>query len=169
MFLVVAQGTGVLDIFYDVLALQFLQVLDDIAFRLAKLSTFGKRLKWATNKKIFLVEFDRLPFASRKKMSVFLKSLYVLNLSAMVSGMFWVSYQQMSGSLHCNSVFVTFAEVSNFFMFILWVLVCNSFSASFSILIQRHEGYLAGCHSENTFRGNREQSFDLFLFQWCVG
>ncbi|KAL7517087.1 hypothetical protein ACHAWX_002040 [Stephanocyclus meneghinianus] len=110
MFLVVAQGAGVLDIFYDVLALQFLQVLDDIAFRLAKLSTFGKRLKWATNKKIFLVKFDRLPFASRKKMSVFLKSLYVLNLSGMLSGMFWVSYQQMSGSLHCNSVFVTFAE-----------------------------------------------------------
>eukprot|EP00804_Cyclotella_cryptica_P027027 CCRYP_013672-RA/>CCRYP_013672-RA protein AED:0.17 eAED:0.19 QI:0/0.8/0.63/1/0.8/0.54/11/835/482 len=110
MFLVVAQGTGVLDIFYDVLALQFLQVIDDIAFRLAKISTFGKRLKWATNKKIFLLEFDRMPFSSRKKMSVFLKSLYVLNLSSMVGGMFWVTYQQMSGSLHCNSVFVTFPE-----------------------------------------------------------
>lgn len=132
MFLVVAQGTGVLDIFYDVLALQFLQVIHDIAFRLAKLSTFGKRLKWATSKKIFLVEFDRLPFASRKKMSVFLKSLYVLNLSLMLGGMFWVSYQQMSGSLHCNSVFVTFAEVSiymYFFIFILWALVRHTISA----------------------------------------
>jgi hypothetical protein len=115
MFLVIAQGDGVLDIFYDCLALQFLQELDDIAFRLARMNALGKRLKWATNKKIFMMEFDRPSFSSRKKMSVFLKVLYVLNLGSMLGGMIWVSYQQMSGSLNCNNIFVRFAEASTWY------------------------------------------------------
>mmetsp|Transcript_27421 Transcript_27421/g.54868 ORF Transcript_27421/g.54868 Transcript_27421/m.54868 type:complete len:109 (+) Transcript_27421:716-1042(+) len=44
-FLVVVQAEEVLDIFYDVLALQFLQQLDDISFALAKIDVFGKHLK----------------------------------------------------------------------------------------------------------------------------
>jgi hypothetical protein len=41
MFLVVAQGAGVLDIFYDCLALQFLQILDNMAFGLEKWVSSG--------------------------------------------------------------------------------------------------------------------------------
>ena len=112
MFLVVAQGTGVLDIFYDCLALQFLQVLDNIAFSIAKMGTFGKRLKWATNKKLFGVEFDKPPFASRREISLFLKVLYIANLTAMFGGMIYVSIMQGTGALNCPSVQITFPDVS---------------------------------------------------------
>ena len=42
MFIVVAQATEVVDIFFDVLALQFLQQVDDMASKLAKMNEFGK-------------------------------------------------------------------------------------------------------------------------------
>lgn len=37
-----------LEIFYDVLALQFLQQLDDIAFNISKIEVLGKRMYLAT-------------------------------------------------------------------------------------------------------------------------
>lgn len=110
MFLVIAQGDGVLEIFYDCLALQFLQVLDNIAFRIAKMGAFGKRLKWATNKKLFEVEFEKPPFASRRGISLLVKILYIFNLTAMFAGMIYVSVLQGTGALNCPSVGVTFPD-----------------------------------------------------------
>ena len=62
MFTVVVQATAVIDIFFDVLALQFLQQVDDIAFRLAKMDAFGKRVKRASTRKCYRAEFEKLPF-----------------------------------------------------------------------------------------------------------
>jgi hypothetical protein len=42
------QANNVLEIFYDVLALQFLQQLDDIAFTVSKMEVLGKRMYLAT-------------------------------------------------------------------------------------------------------------------------
>lgn len=130
MFLVVAQGAGVLDIFYDCLALQFLQILDNIAFGIAKKGAFGKRLKWATNKKIFLIEFEKPPFSSRKKISMFVKILYIFNLTAMFGGMIYVSIQQGTGALNCPSLSVLFPDVSSNCLLTLWLFVFGSMSQS---------------------------------------
>jgi len=46
--LILVQAENVLEIFYDVLALQFLQQLDDIAFTISKMEVLGKRLYLAT-------------------------------------------------------------------------------------------------------------------------
>lgn len=46
--LILVQASEVLEIFYDVLALQFLQQLDDIAFTVSKMEVLGKRLYDAT-------------------------------------------------------------------------------------------------------------------------
>ncbi len=46
--LILVQASEVLEIFYDVLALQFLQQLDDIAFSVSKMEVFGKRMYLAT-------------------------------------------------------------------------------------------------------------------------
>lgn len=115
MFLVIAQGAGVLDIFYDCLALQFLQVIDNIAFGIARIGSFGKRLKLACNKKLFEVEFEKPPFASRRRMSLLVKILYILNLTAMFAGMIYVSILQGSGALNCPSIGVTFPDVRAIF------------------------------------------------------
>lgn len=48
VYAIVIRASSVLEIFYDVLALQFLQQLDDIAFGVAKIEVLGKRLYLAT-------------------------------------------------------------------------------------------------------------------------
>jgi len=142
MFLVIAQGTGVLDIFYDCLALQFLQVLDNIAFGIAKMGSFGKRLKWATNKKMFMVEFKKPQFSLRKNTSRLVKVLYVLNLSLMLSGMIAVSFLQESGALNCDSVAVLFPDVS----LCLWISRnnCLEHNSLINLYLHAPSGYLAG-------------------------
>ncbi|KAK1742262.1 putative EGF-like domain-containing protein-like protein [Skeletonema marinoi] len=106
MFLVVVQAKAVLDIFYDVIALQFLQQLDDICFTLAKMDVFGKRLKKATTRKCFSVEFPKLPFARRKKLSLFVKALYLINIVTLLIGMALINVKQDSGTYYCASISV---------------------------------------------------------------
>mmetsp|Transcript_688 Transcript_688/g.1137 ORF Transcript_688/g.1137 Transcript_688/m.1137 type:complete len:644 (-) Transcript_688:26-1957(-) len=106
MFLVVVQAKTVLDIFYDVIALQFIQQLDDICFALAKMDVFGKRMKRATTRKCFAVEYTKLPFARRKKLSVFVKALYLINLGTLLVGMAIINFKQSRGDFYCASVSV---------------------------------------------------------------
>jgi len=58
VLLVLIQAEDVLTIFYDVLALQFVQQLDDIAFRLARMDVFGRRLQRACTAYWFDAEFE---------------------------------------------------------------------------------------------------------------
>jgi len=104
MFVVVVQATGVIDIFFDVLALQFLQQVDGIAFRLAKMDVFGKHIKRASTRKCFRVEFEKLPFARRKKMSIFVKIMYIFNFCSLLSAMSVVTYRQNTGYYYCRSI-----------------------------------------------------------------
>ena len=110
VFIILAQANGVLDIFYDVLALQFLQGLDDIAFSLAKIDVFGKRLQRACTAKLFQTEFEKQKFGRSKKASIFLRSVYFLNLIAFLGGMIFISMRQTSGYYQCNSITVDFGD-----------------------------------------------------------
>jgi len=110
MFTVVAQSTAVIEIFFDVLALQFLQQVDDIAFRLAKMDVFGKRLKRASTRKCFRATFERLPYSRRKKMTIFVKALYVFNFCVLMAGMAVVTIKQNNGDYHCKSITVHFED-----------------------------------------------------------
>ena len=110
MFVVVVQAEEVVDIFFDVLALQFLQQVDDICFRLAKMDVFGKRMKVASTRKCFRAQFEKLPFARRKKMSVFVKALYFVNLCALMTGMTVITIDQSKGDYQCKSITVTFGD-----------------------------------------------------------
>ncbi|KAL7454765.1 hypothetical protein ACHAWC_008115 [Mediolabrus comicus] len=104
MFLVVVQAEFVLDIFYDVIALQFIQQLDDICFALAKMDVLGKRMKRATMRKCFSVEYKKLPFARRRKLSVFVKVLYMLNLGVLMAGMGVINVYQDRGDYYCSTI-----------------------------------------------------------------
>ncbi|KAL7526685.1 hypothetical protein ACHAWF_001874 [Thalassiosira exigua] len=110
MFVVVVQSEGVIDIFFDAMALQFLQQIDDIAFRLAKMDVLGKQLKRSTGKKCFRIEFERLPFARRRKMTVFVKIVYIINLCAMMSGMIVITFKQVHGDFNCDRITVGFGD-----------------------------------------------------------
>lgn len=109
-FCVVAQADTVLGIFYDVLALQFLQQLDDITFQLAKMDVLGARLKHAALAKCFTRQFSKVPFALRKNKGKILKALYVLNLCVMLTGMAYITHEQVSGRFHPRSVSIAFGD-----------------------------------------------------------
>ena len=48
VIVILAQADNVLEIFYDCLALSFLQQLDDIAFSVSKIEVLGKQMELAT-------------------------------------------------------------------------------------------------------------------------
>ena len=110
MFVVVIQATRVIDIFFNVLALEFLQRVDDIAFRLSKMDVFGKHLKRASTRKYFRTEFEKLPFHRRKKRTVFVKAIYGVNFCLLMWGLSTITRKQMSGTFQCASITVTLPD-----------------------------------------------------------
>jgi hypothetical protein len=110
MFVVVIQATRVIDIFFNVLALQFLQQVDDIAFRLAKMDVFGKRVKKASTRRCFRSEFEKLPYARRKKMTVFVKAVYIINFCLLMVGLTMVTRKQLDGAYQCTSITITLPD-----------------------------------------------------------
>ena len=56
---ILMRAREVLDIFFDFIALQFLQQLDDIAFNLARMGVFSKSLRAETTNKYFRTEFKK--------------------------------------------------------------------------------------------------------------
>ena len=104
VLLILVQSSGVLDIFYDVLALQFLQQLDDIAFSLARMSVLSKRMKDATNRKYFQIEFNKSKFGQGRKLSIFLKGIYFINMFGLLAGMIVVTLRQKAGHYTCSEI-----------------------------------------------------------------
>mmetsp|Transcript_37962 Transcript_37962/g.79512 ORF Transcript_37962/g.79512 Transcript_37962/m.79512 type:complete len:496 (+) Transcript_37962:298-1785(+) len=110
VLLILVKADGVLDIFYDVLALQFISELDDIAFSLSKLDILGKSLRHACTAKLFQTEFERQKFARSIKASIFLKTVYFLNLAIFLGLMIQISTNQRKGIYQCNRIKVDFGD-----------------------------------------------------------
>lgn len=68
--------------------------IDDIAFSLAKMDVLGKEMQRACTAKCFRYEF-RKEKKRNKQMSILLKSIYFVNLLAMIGGMAAVSMKQI--------------------------------------------------------------------------
>ena len=85
VLLVLIQAEDVLTIFYDVLALQFVQQLDDIGFRLARLDVFGRRMQRACTMRWFEQEFEYYKGCPKHKMA--LKAIYFANAIVFISAM----------------------------------------------------------------------------------
>ena len=105
LFFIIVQANYVLDIFYDLLALQFVQSIDDVCFALAKREMFGARLFLATNEdtRIIITRRDHC-FAK----STPIKFVYLINLVIVYAGLIFVTVQQKNGTLMCQSIEVTF-------------------------------------------------------------
>lgn len=93
---------------------RFIQQLDDIAFALAKMDVLGKGMKRACTAACFQAEFQRKKSGRSlrsKKFSVFLKTLYFLNLTLFLALMAAVSIRQNNGSYQVDSITVDFGNV----------------------------------------------------------
>ncbi|KAL9178938.1 hypothetical protein ACHAXT_011911 [Thalassiosira profunda] len=110
VWLSVVQSDRVLDMFYDMLALGFLSQCDDIAFKLAKYDVLGKTLRNACAGPSFHVEFSKKPYYFRKKMTIFVKLLYIFNLLVFMGGTVAIAALQRRGRFQIGSVTVTFGE-----------------------------------------------------------
>jgi len=111
VMIILAQADGVVEIFYDVLALQFIQQLDDIAFALSRMDVLGMRMCRATTTRYFHVDFKRDQSSMRKRrIQMFLKGVYFVNLLAFLTAMIWITMRQMSGYYQCESITVTFPD-----------------------------------------------------------
>eukprot|EP00585_Thalassiosira_rotula_P005858 CAMPEP_0196159518 /NCGR_PEP_ID=MMETSP0910-20130528/46361_1 /TAXON_ID=49265 /ORGANISM="Thalassiosira rotula, Strain GSO102" /LENGTH=684 /DNA_ID=CAMNT_0041424439 /DNA_START=132 /DNA_END=2186 /DNA_ORIENTATION=+ len=112
VLLILIKATGVLEIFYDVLALQFISELDDIAFSLSKLDILGKSLRRACTARLFQTEFERKKSAAARSFQaiLFLKSVYFINLALFVSPMIMVSRRQSAGHYQCKRIKVDFGD-----------------------------------------------------------
>eukprot|EP00579_Thalassiosira_antarctica_P007523 CAMPEP_0201903964 /NCGR_PEP_ID=MMETSP0902-20130614/55751_1 /ASSEMBLY_ACC=CAM_ASM_000551 /TAXON_ID=420261 /ORGANISM="Thalassiosira antarctica, Strain CCMP982" /LENGTH=287 /DNA_ID=CAMNT_0048438033 /DNA_START=945 /DNA_END=1808 /DNA_ORIENTATION=- len=85
-------------------------MIDDIAFQLAKYDILGKHLRLAASAKCFRAEFEKKPYFLRKKMTIFVKLIYLFNLLVFVAGMIYISVLQNEGYFQCSSITVTFGE-----------------------------------------------------------
>ena len=81
-----------------------------MAFKLAKMDVFGTELKLVSTRECFCEEFEKLPFARRKKMTVLAKVLYIFNTCWLLSLMFMIDIRKRRGYYHCNSITVHFDD-----------------------------------------------------------
>eukprot|EP00986_Skeletonema_menzelii_P005908 scaffold2230_cov166-Skeletonema_menzelii.AAC.4 len=134
----IAQNRDVIEIFYDVLALEFVENIDDTTFALAKRGFFGRRMLFATNKQHTLhmsemrnslalgtgrnrgaldgqVQSDRrLSYsgliASKSRVNFLVKVVYFLNAIIIFVGLGYISKTQYDGMYRTRSIRVIFDE-----------------------------------------------------------
>ena len=81
-------------------------IIADIAFSLARMSVLSKTMKEATNRKYFQLEFKKSKMGQQRKISIFLKGVYFINLVAMLAGMCVVTIKQENGDYQCQEITV---------------------------------------------------------------
>mmetsp|Transcript_24187 Transcript_24187/g.41279 ORF Transcript_24187/g.41279 Transcript_24187/m.41279 type:complete len:672 (+) Transcript_24187:20-2035(+) len=109
VLLLLMKARDVLQIFFDFVALQFIQQLGDIAFKLARMSMLSTSMKEATTRRYFRTEFRR-PTLGWKAKSFFFVAVYLFNLCGLLVGMIYVSVRQSRGDFQCKSITVKFRE-----------------------------------------------------------
>jgi len=117
LWLVVVQESTVLDIFMDMLALEFVEGVDDIIYELCKRGFFGRKLRTVTNQ-----TFSYEPPGTEEKdksgrmarFSVWcrrtIRVIYYMNMAAMIAMLLYVNLTQNVGAYRCRSLSVTFGD-----------------------------------------------------------
>lgn len=107
VIIILMQSRAVIEIFYDVLALQFVQSLDDIAFRMSKMDVLGKHMLRATMTSYFHTQLQKQKESNLRRVKGFLKAIYFINLAGFLSAMTVVSVRQSRGYYQCGSITLT--------------------------------------------------------------
>lgn len=113
MFMFVMQSENVLDVFFDVLALQFIESIDDVAFSLAKRGFFGSPNQCAARKEQSIQRLDRVNtrgIATKSRANQWARGLYYFNTCCIISLMVTLHVLSKSGRFRCNALTATFEE-----------------------------------------------------------
>eukprot|EP00577_Skeletonema_sp_RCC1716_P005244 CAMPEP_0113387154 /NCGR_PEP_ID=MMETSP0013_2-20120614/8386_1 /TAXON_ID=2843 ORGANISM="Skeletonema costatum, Strain 1716" /NCGR_SAMPLE_ID=MMETSP0013_2 /ASSEMBLY_ACC=CAM_ASM_000158 /LENGTH=769 /DNA_ID=CAMNT_0000270033 /DNA_START=12 /DNA_END=2318 /DNA_ORIENTATION=+ /assembly_acc=CAM_ASM_000158 len=110
LFLTVIQADDVLEIFFDVLALQFVENIDDVVFALCKRGFFGRKLRQASNKEHAFDPPGRNTHRFSLWMTRFIRLVYCMNAALMLSGISILMVNQDSGKYRCKSKSIAFGD-----------------------------------------------------------
>lgn len=111
VLVVLIQAKEVIIIFYDILALQFIQKLDDVGFAVSKMGVLGKHVERATMQPCLNITFNREKDGHLKRRTrIFLKALYGVNFILFMFVMISISLKQTSGYYQCKSITMTFGN-----------------------------------------------------------
>jgi len=101
----VIQEQDVLNIFFDVLALEFVEKLDDILHSLLKRGFFGKYLRVSAYQvHAFDAPGDSGSTKFAKYAKRFVRSVYFANGLVMLAALTYLTVEQNAGSFRCNSI-----------------------------------------------------------------
>lgn len=106
----VVQTDEVLTVFFDVLALQFVESIDDVVFNLAMRGFFGSFLMKATTKRHSITAMGERGVASSAWEHRFARGVYYLNAVVLLSGMIVIISKQHHGDYRCKELSFTFEE-----------------------------------------------------------
>jgi len=110
LFFTVIQASEVLQIFFDVLALQFVENIDDVVFALCKRGFFGRKLRTASNKEHSFDPPGRNTHRFSLWMTRFIRLVYCVNAALMLIGISILMFKQDSGEYRCKSKSIAFGD-----------------------------------------------------------
>ena len=94
----------------QVLALQFISELDDIAFSLCKMDVLGRTLRRACTARLYQTEFEKKKFKRNSIASFLIKSVYILELAGFLFGLILITIRQNDGYYQCQEITVDFGD-----------------------------------------------------------
>mmetsp|Transcript_16833 Transcript_16833/g.27649 ORF Transcript_16833/g.27649 Transcript_16833/m.27649 type:complete len:517 (+) Transcript_16833:850-2400(+) len=111
LFFVVIQESNVLDIFFDVLALEFVESIDDVVFQLCRRGFFSRRLKIAANQNHAIqCSSSSGTRRLRKWSNRIIRFVYAAIMIGMCVGLSYITAQQPTGEYGCTSIVVRFGD-----------------------------------------------------------
>ena len=110
LFLTVIQESDVLEIFFDVLALQFVENIDDVVFALCKRGFFGRKNRTASNKEHYFDPPGGNAHTFALWMTRFIRLVYCCNAALMLFGISILMVNQDFGEYRCKSKFIAYGD-----------------------------------------------------------
>ena len=107
LFMTVVQEDNVLDIFFDMIALEFVESIDDVIFELCRRGFFSRRLKVAANQKNVIQCSSSLGARRIRRWSKrFIRAMYFSIAIAMLCGLSVITFKQSKGTYGCRSLMI---------------------------------------------------------------
>jgi len=111
LFFVVVQADNVIDIFFDILALEFVESIDDVIYELCRRGFFSRRLKVAANREnVLKCSSSHTARRIRRWSQRFIRAFYFSCAIAMLAGLSYITYQQTKGTHGCRSLKMKFGD-----------------------------------------------------------
>jgi len=118
LFLVVIQEGSALDIFFDMLALEFVENIDVIIYELCKRGFFGKELRIACLKTYqydaplikHKIDKNNRTYKSGRILRLIIRTIYYVEMALMLGFLTFVVVNQNRGQYRCNSILVRFGD-----------------------------------------------------------